>query len=97
MRTCSARFGLGRGRVDVPAGTPWAALGLAGEARTYHYGEMTLVAHAPRALGTPRSGGAASRLQAADGAATSARLAALQHASDPTNVFPLNANIRPSV
>jgi acetoacetate decarboxylase len=49
--TGTARFGLGKGRVDVPAGTPWAALGLAGAARTYHYDEMTLVAHAPRVLG----------------------------------------------
>jgi acetoacetate decarboxylase len=48
--TGTARFGLGKGHVDVPAGTPWAALGVAGAARPYHYDEMTLVAHAPRVL-----------------------------------------------
>jgi acetoacetate decarboxylase len=48
--TGTARIGLGQGRVDVPAGTPWAALDVAGAARTYHYDEMTLVAHAPRVL-----------------------------------------------
>lgn len=49
--TGTARFGLGKGHLDVPADRPWAALGLAGAARTYYYDEMTLVAHAPRVLG----------------------------------------------
>jgi acetoacetate decarboxylase len=46
----TGRFGLGKGRLDVPAETPWAALGVAGAARTYHHDEMTLVAHAPRVI-----------------------------------------------
>jgi acetoacetate decarboxylase len=48
--TGTARFGLGQGRLDVPAEAPWAALGMAGAVRTYHYHDMTVVAHAPRVL-----------------------------------------------
>jgi acetoacetate decarboxylase len=46
--TFTARYGLGQGRVDVPAETPWAALSVAGAARTSHDPDLTLVAHAPR-------------------------------------------------
>jgi acetoacetate decarboxylase len=49
--TGTARFGLGKGRLDVPAEHPWAALGMAGAARTYHYHDMTVVAHVPRVIG----------------------------------------------
>jgi acetoacetate decarboxylase len=48
--TFTAQLGLGKGRVDVPSENPFAALGLAGAARTYHYHDMTLVAQAPRVI-----------------------------------------------
>jgi hypothetical protein len=48
--TGSARLGLGKGHVDVPSEHPCATLGLAGAARTYHYDDLTLVAHAPRVI-----------------------------------------------
>jgi acetoacetate decarboxylase len=49
--TFSAQVGLGKGRVDIPSESPFAALGLARAARTYHYNEMRFVAHAPRVIG----------------------------------------------
>lgn len=51
--TSAGRFGLGTGRVDVPSGSPFAALGLSRAARTYHLQELSFVAHAPRLIGRP--------------------------------------------
>jgi acetoacetate decarboxylase len=48
--TVSAQLGLGKGQVDVPSESPFAALGMAGAARTYHYNDMSFVAHAPRII-----------------------------------------------
>jgi acetoacetate decarboxylase len=49
--TGTARFGLDKGHLDVPAETPWAALGVAGALRTDHFDDLTLVAHTPRVIG----------------------------------------------
>lgn len=48
--TIRARLGLGKGRLDVPCDSPFAALALAAVVRTFHFDEMTLVAHAPRVI-----------------------------------------------
>jgi acetoacetate decarboxylase len=48
--TFNAQLGLGKGCVDVPSESPFAALGLTRPARTYHYNHMTSVAHAPRVI-----------------------------------------------
>lgn len=48
--TLAAQMGLGKGRVDIPSESPFAALGLARAAYTVHYNDMTFVAHAPRVI-----------------------------------------------
>ncbi|MFZ5826606.1 MAG: acetoacetate decarboxylase family protein [Bacillota bacterium] len=50
MGSFNARFGLSKGRVDVPAASPFAALGLGREARTLHYNDMRFVANAPKVI-----------------------------------------------
>jgi hypothetical protein len=52
--TFTAQLGFGRGQVDIPAESPFAALGRARAVRTYHYNDMRFVAHAPRAIGLAR-------------------------------------------
>lgn len=49
--TITAGFGLGKGYLDVPFDSPFAALALSHAVRTFHFDEMTLVAHAPRVIG----------------------------------------------
>jgi acetoacetate decarboxylase len=46
----TARLGLGKGQADIPFDSPFAALGLGGAVRSFHYDEMTMVAHAPRII-----------------------------------------------
>lgn len=50
MGAFKARFGLSKGRVDVPSDSPFSALGLGRGARTVHYNDMTFVAKAPRVI-----------------------------------------------
>lgn len=49
--TFTARLGFGKGSLDIPFESPFAALGLAGAVRICHYDDMTFVAHAPRVIG----------------------------------------------
>jgi acetoacetate decarboxylase len=46
----TAKLGLGKGWMDIPPDSPFAALGLAGSSRTCHYDDMTMVAYAPRII-----------------------------------------------
>ncbi len=47
----NARLGIARGRLEVPAESPFAALGLGRAWMTYHYNEMALVAGLPQIMG----------------------------------------------
>jgi len=46
-----ARLGMASGRLEVPAESPFAMLGLGRAWVTYHYGEMNFVASAPQEIG----------------------------------------------
>lgn len=46
-----ARLGLGRGRLDVPPESPFAALGLGRGRLAYHLRDMHFVAHGPKVIG----------------------------------------------